>query len=76
MRDRNFCMHILEVDALSRARAARPEADDVCPVLYALDYGHAFRSLSQVFVVLVLVEMGCPQALIGFIAILYDAIQG
>eukprot|EP00959_Pyramimonas_sp_CCMP1952_P430830 9022871-Pyramimonas_sp.AAC.1 len=76
MRGRNCCVIILEVDALSRAHSARPEADDNCPVLYALDYGHAFPSLSQEFAMLALVKMGCPSALIRLIAILYDAIQG
>eukprot|EP00959_Pyramimonas_sp_CCMP1952_P373971 7832263-Pyramimonas_sp.AAC.1 len=47
MEGRSFCQNILEGDALARAHSARPEADDRCPMLCALDYGHAFPSLSQ-----------------------------
>eukprot|EP00959_Pyramimonas_sp_CCMP1952_P205122 4289317-Pyramimonas_sp.AAC.1 len=64
MKGRNFCRNILEVDALARVHSARPEADDRCPMLYALDCGHAFPSLSQEFVALVLMKMGCP---LGFL---------
>eukprot|EP00959_Pyramimonas_sp_CCMP1952_P107976 2257674-Pyramimonas_sp.AAC.1 len=76
MKGRNFCQNILEVDALVRVHSARPEADDRCPMLYALDYGHAFPSLSQEFVILVLRKMGCPIGFLMFVETLYDSIEG
>eukprot|EP00959_Pyramimonas_sp_CCMP1952_P312729 6546296-Pyramimonas_sp.AAC.1 len=76
MGGRSFAMNIAEVDAVARAYSCRPEADEECPILSALDYGRAFPSLSQQYLYLVLQRMGCPAALLMFVRILCTAIEG
>ena len=46
------------------------------PILYSLDFGQAFPSLNQGFLLLSLQAMGLPGAFINFVTFLYASVQG
>ncbi|CAK0838655.1 unnamed protein product, partial [Prorocentrum cordatum] len=72
----NCCQNILVVDVLAWVHSSFLEADHQRPLIYALDYGRAFPSLSQKFVLFVFQKMGCPVPLINFAMVLYGSIDG
>ncbi|CAK0788059.1 unnamed protein product [Prorocentrum cordatum] len=73
---RNFGLNILELDASSRQLSCTPHGSRDLPILYSLDYGQAFPSLNQEFVLFIIGALRLPEAILKFAGFLYEAIEG
>eukprot|EP00959_Pyramimonas_sp_CCMP1952_P239633 5007792-Pyramimonas_sp.AAC.1 len=73
---RNFGVNVLELDVHARCQSVAPSGSLDYPVLFSLDFGQAFPSLNQDFLMFVLSCLGLPDILLTFIARLYEAIEG
>eukprot|EP00959_Pyramimonas_sp_CCMP1952_P201813 4220128-Pyramimonas_sp.AAC.1 len=73
---RNFGLNVLELDVSSRLLSCTPHGSRDLPILYSLDYGQAFHSLNQEFVLFILGTLRLPEAVLKFVGFLYEAIEG
>ncbi|CAK0822839.1 unnamed protein product, partial [Prorocentrum cordatum] len=73
---RNFGNNILELDVSSRQMSIVPHGSSDIPVLYSLDFGQAFPSLNQDFLILSLRALKLPDAFVSFVAFLYASVEG
>ncbi|CAK0850757.1 unnamed protein product, partial [Prorocentrum cordatum] len=73
---RNFGLNVLELDVSSRQLSCTPHGSRDLPILYSLDYGQAFPSLNQEFVLFILGALRLPEAVLKFAGFLYEAIEG
>eukprot|EP00959_Pyramimonas_sp_CCMP1952_P132620 2772934-Pyramimonas_sp.AAC.1 len=60
IRGRNFCHNVLELDIHARLAPQHPLAERRSPILVGFDYGQAFPSLSQSFLLQLLGPLGLP----------------
>ncbi|CAK0857630.1 unnamed protein product, partial [Prorocentrum cordatum] len=73
---RNFGNNILELDVSSRQMSVVPHGSTDIPVLYSLDFGQAFPSLNQDFLILSLRALKLPEAFVSFVTFLYASVEG
>ncbi|CAK0894693.1 unnamed protein product, partial [Prorocentrum cordatum] len=73
---RNFGYNVIELDGIGRLAAAHPCSDLCDPLLISFDYGQAFPSLSQEYLLMLMNKLGLPGPLMWFLSWLYLAIQG
>ncbi|CAK0813889.1 unnamed protein product, partial [Prorocentrum cordatum] len=73
---RNFGNNILEFDVSSRQMSVVPHGSTDIPVLYSLDFGQAFPSLNQDFLILSLRALKLPEAFVSFVTFLYASVEG
>ena len=75
VQSRNFGYNISELDGFSRIAGAHPLAPMRSPLLVSFDFGQAFPSLSQDYLMLFLNRLGLPGPLLAFLGWLYSAIE-
>ncbi|CAK0826931.1 unnamed protein product, partial [Prorocentrum cordatum] len=73
---RNFGNNILELHVSSRQMSVVPHGSTDIPVLYSLDFGQAFPSLNQDFLILSLRALKLPEAFVSFVTFLYASVEG
>ncbi|CAK0846616.1 unnamed protein product, partial [Prorocentrum cordatum] len=73
---RNFGNNILELDVSSRQMSVVPHGSADIPLLYSLDFGQAFPSLNQDFLILSLRALKLPDAFVPFVTFLYASVEG
>eukprot|EP00959_Pyramimonas_sp_CCMP1952_P108701 2272938-Pyramimonas_sp.AAC.1 len=73
---RNFGLNVLELDVSSRLLSCTPHGSRDLPILYSLDYGQAFPSLNQEFLLFILGALRLPEAILMFAGFLHEAIEG
>ncbi|CAK0810355.1 unnamed protein product, partial [Prorocentrum cordatum] len=76
IRGRNFCYNVLELDVHARLASQHPLAVRRYPVLVGFDYGQAFPSLSQSFLLQLLGSLGLPAEILAFVGWMYLAVEG
>ena len=75
VRGRNFGLNVLDMDASARCCSFSPNTVQHMPTLVSLDYGQAFTSLCQAYMILVLRAMGMPIAVVEFVVTFYRAVR-
>eukprot|EP00959_Pyramimonas_sp_CCMP1952_P104126 2176498-Pyramimonas_sp.AAC.1 len=72
---RNFGVNILELDVAARTCSNSPAASADLPALVALDFGAAFPSLAQSFMLLAFRQMQAPCAFLAILEQLYHILD-